>query len=204
MTRRLAWSTALLVIVAAATAGCGKKTPPMVAAPPPSGPSAFPSASGGDGGGAGAAATANRPPAPPAIPADSTVRSSPLGSWEDKPVEAINGPDSPLKPILFAYDRDEIDDPAKKTLAANAELLKTYRTWVVTVEGHCDERGTAEYNLALGDRRALAAKNYLVSLGISADRLRTVSYGKEFPFETGHDEGAWAKNRRAHFMLTSK
>ncbi len=89
-------------------------------------------------------------------------------------------------------------------LNANAEVLKTYRTWVITVEGHCDERGTAEYNLALGDRRALAAKNYLVSLGIPADRIRTVSYGKEFPFDPGHVESAWVKNRRAHSMLTSK
>ncbi len=89
-------------------------------------------------------------------------------------------------------------------LDADAAVLKTYGTWVVTIEGHCDERGTAEYNLALGDRRALAARNYLVSLGIAADRIRTVSYGNEFPFDPGHAESAWSKNRRAHFMLTSK
>ena len=76
--------------------------------------------------------------------------------------------------------------------------------WIVTIEGHCDERGSAEYNLALGERRALAAKSYLVSLGIGADRMRTVSYGKEFPFDSGHDDGAWSTNRRAHFMLTAK
>jgi peptidoglycan-associated lipoprotein len=74
----------------------------------------------------------------------------------------------------------------------------------VTVEGHCDERGTAEYNLALGERRALAARNYLVTLGVSAERLRTVSYGKEFPFDPGRTEEAYAKNRRAHFVLTAK
>ncbi len=74
----------------------------------------------------------------------------------------------------------------------------------MTIEGHCDERGTAEYNLALGERRAVAARAYLVSLGIAADRLRTVSYGKEFPFDPGHDERAWAKNRRAHFVITAK
>jgi peptidoglycan-associated lipoprotein len=77
-------------------------------------------------------------------------------------------------------------------------------SWIVTVEGHCDERGTAEYNLALGDRRATAAVAYLRSLGIPADRLKTVSYGKEFPFDPGHDETAWAKNRRAHFVITAK
>jgi peptidoglycan-associated lipoprotein len=89
-------------------------------------------------------------------------------------------------------------------LSDNADLLKKYPSWVVSIEGHCDERGTAEYNLALGERRALAAKGYLVSLGVAADRLRTVSYGKEFPFDPGHDEAAFAKNRRAHFMVTSK
>jgi peptidoglycan-associated lipoprotein len=72
------------------------------------------------------------------------------------------------------------------------------------VEGHCDERGTAEYNLALGDRRAAAAVAYLRSLGITADRLKTVSYGKEFPFDPGHDEAAWSQNRRAHFVITGK
>jgi peptidoglycan-associated lipoprotein len=83
-------------------------------------------------------------------------------------------------------------------------VLKKYSSWAVTVEGHCDERGTAEYNLALGERRAIAARAYLVSLGIAADRMRTVSYGKEFPFDPGHDESAFSKNRRAHFVITAK
>jgi len=83
-------------------------------------------------------------------------------------------------------------------------LIKRYASWTVTIEGHCDERGTAEYNLALGERRAIAVRAYLVSLGIAADRLRTVSYGKEFPFDPGHDEAAFAKNRRAHFVITAK
>jgi peptidoglycan-associated lipoprotein len=128
----------------------------------------------------------------------------PLLPWEAQPLDVINGPDSPLKPAFFALDSDELSAEAKTSLDANARLLKTYPTWVVTIEGHCDERGTAEYNLALGDRRALAAKTYLVSLGIAPDRLRTVSYGNEFPFDPGHAESAWAQNRRAHFMLTSK
>ena len=89
-------------------------------------------------------------------------------------------------------------------LQANAAVLKKYPTWQITIEGHCDERGTAEYNLALGERRALAAKNYLVSLGIPADKVKTVSYGKEFPFDPGHDDAAWSKNRRAHFVITAK
>ena len=75
---------------------------------------------------------------------------------------------------------------------------------MITIEGHADERGTAEYNLALGERRAVTARGYLVSLGITADRLRTVSYGKEFPFDPGHDEAAYSKNRRAHFVVTGR
>ena len=82
--------------------------------------------------------------------------------------------------------------------------LSAPSTWTVTIEGHCDERGTAEYNLALGERRAGAARAYLVSLGIPSDRLQTVSYGKEFPFDPGHDEAAFSKNRRAHFVITAK
>jgi peptidoglycan-associated lipoprotein len=112
--------------------------------------------------------------------------------------------DSPLKPVFFDYDSAEIAPDAQAVLAENAAILKRYSTWAVTVEGHCDERGTAEYNLALGERRAGAAKTYLVSLGVSADRLRTVSYGKEFPFEAGHDTTAFSKNRRAHFVITAK
>jgi peptidoglycan-associated lipoprotein len=93
---------------------------------------------------------------------------------------------------------------AQAALKGDADLLKRNATWAVTIEGHCDERGTAEYNLALGERRAVAARSYLVSLGISADRLKTVSYGKEFPFDPGHDESAFGKNRRAHFVITAK
>ena len=112
--------------------------------------------------------------------------------------------DSPLKPVFFELDSDEIGPPARSVLEENAVVLKRYATWAVTIEGHCDERGTAEDNLALGERRALAARAFLLSVGIPADRLRTVSYGKEFPFDPGHDESAFSKNRRAHFVITAK
>jgi peptidoglycan-associated lipoprotein len=142
------------------------------------------------------------PPAPPNIPPDPSVMTSsdPLAAAD---IEKINK-ESPFKPVYFAYDSDALDDTARATMTANAEIMRKYSTWVITVEGHCDERGTAEYNLALGDRRALAVKNYMMSLGIPADRLKTVSYGSEFPFAPGHDEAAWTQNRRAHFMLTAK
>ncbi len=89
-------------------------------------------------------------------------------------------------------------------VAANAEILRRYPTWMITIEGHCDERGTAEYNLALGERRAVSTRAYLLSLGIPAGRVRTVSYGKEFPFDPGHTEAAWSMNRRGHFVITAK
>jgi peptidoglycan-associated lipoprotein len=111
---------------------------------------------------------------------------------------------SPLKPVFFEYDSSELTEAGMAVLNDNAATLKTNATWTITIEGHCDERGTAEYNLALGERRAVTARAYLMSLGLSADRLRTVSYGKEFPFDPGHDEGAFSKNRRAHFVITAK
>ena len=88
-------------------------------------------------------------------------------------------------------------------LDANAQWLKSNADQLVLIEGHCDERGTNEYNLALGERRALSVRTYLVSLGLAPDRLRTVSYGKEFPFDPGRTEEAMAKNRRGHFVITS-
>jgi peptidoglycan-associated lipoprotein len=112
--------------------------------------------------------------------------------------------DSPLRPVFFAYDSSEVTPDGQSVLSSNAEVLRKYSGWIITIEGHCDERGTAEYNLALGERRALAAREYLVSLGISSDRVRTVSYGKEFPFDPGHGEAAYAKNRRAHFVITAR
>jgi peptidoglycan-associated lipoprotein len=196
--RRFPLFPMLAVALALMVAACGGKKPPVAAAPPPPNvPAPFPGA-------ASNTASPTRPPDPPPIPADAAVRATPLGAWETKSIEEINGPNSPLRPVFFLYDSDTLDDAAKKALAANADVLKTYKTWVITIEGHCDERGTAEYNLALGDRRALAARNYPLTLGIGAERLRTVSYGKEFPFDAGHDESAYSKNRRAHFMLTSK
>ena len=112
--------------------------------------------------------------------------------------------DSPLRPAFFTLDSSDLDDEGRAIVTANAAVLKKYATWVVSVEGHCDERGTPEYNLALGERRAVSVKTYLVSLGIPPERIRTVSYGKEFPFDAAHSEDAWSKNRRAHFVITSK
>jgi peptidoglycan-associated lipoprotein len=107
--------------------------------------------------------------------------------------QVMNGRDV----IYFDTDKYDIDSDDAAALRQQAQYLLQYRNVHATVEGHCDERGTREYNLALGDRRANAAKNYLVSLGVPADRLTTISYGKERPVALGSDEAAWAKNRRA-------
>ncbi len=180
------------VMMTVMVGACSTKTPP-VARPMPPPP---PATGGGD-------SLPPRPPTPvieppvvvPTMPADDSI--------SGKSLDDLNR-DSPLKPLFFALDSADVSEDGQKVLHENATLLKKYPTWSITVEGHCDERGTAEYNLALGERRALAAKSYLVSLGLPADKIRVVSYGKEFPFEPGHVDEAWSKNRRAHFVITAK
>ena len=114
------------------------------------------------------------------------------------PAEDVN-PIS-LSDVYFDFDSYNLTSEAKGTLEGNAREMKRVTAGNVTIEGHCDERGTRAYNLALGEKRANAAKDYLVALGVSATRINTVSYGKERPFDDGHDESAWAKNRRGHFV----
>ena len=109
-----------------------------------------------------------------------------------------------LQDIHFDFDRYNLRPGDASILRENAALLKKYSNVKIQIEGHCDERGTVEYNLALGERRANSAKEYLVSLGISQARISTISYGKEKPLDPGHNETAWAKNRRAHTVVTAK
>ncbi len=109
-----------------------------------------------------------------------------------------------LKDIHFDFDKSVITDVSKETLKTNAEWLKKNGAKKIQIEGHCDERGTNEYNLALGDRRASSAKNYLALLGIDAKRVSTVSYGEEKPLCTQQTEDCWTKNRRGHFVVVTK
>jgi peptidoglycan-associated lipoprotein len=109
-----------------------------------------------------------------------------------------------IKDIHFNFDKYDIRPGDTEILKENAALLTKYSTVKIQIEGHCDERGTIEYNLALGERRANNAKQYLISLGISSDRISTISYGEERPSDPGHNEEAWAKNRRAHSIILSK
>jgi peptidoglycan-associated lipoprotein len=192
MRREAQFLTALIILLTIVVGACSKKTPPVARPMPP--PSTNTSG--------GAPPSPPEPPRPvaepvpvPPMPVEDTIGSRSL--------DDLNR-DSPLRPLYFGLDEADVNADGQQILQANAAVLKKYPTWQVTIEGHCDERGTAEYNLALGERRALAAKNYLVSLGIPADKIRTVSYGKEFPFDAGHDDSAWSKNRRAHFVITAK
>ncbi len=105
-----------------------------------------------------------------------------------------------VRPIFFDYDRAELSAESKRTLEENARWIRRFPNARVTIEGHSDERGTEEYNLALGDRRAQVTKDYLTRLAVNPGQVGTVSYGEETPFDPGHDEAAWAKNRRAHFV----
>ena len=109
-----------------------------------------------------------------------------------------------LTDAYFDYDQSDLREDARTALAADAEWLKKYPSVQILIEGHCDERGTGNYNLALGDRRANAAKEYLVSLGIDGSRIKTVSYGEERPFCTDSNESCWQQNRRAHLVITAK
>jgi peptidoglycan-associated lipoprotein len=190
--RRIALQFAGVAALIAAVA-CHKHAPPVARPTPPPPPPAQDT-------------VPVRPPAPPA-PAQEPVAVPPEPIRDDAiasaSIDDLNR-SSPLKPVFFVLDESDVSAAGQKILDEDAALLKRYTTWAVTIEGHCDERGTAEYNLALGERRAVNARAYLVSLGIAADRLHVVSYGKEFPFDPGHDEAAWGKNRRAHFVITAK
>jgi len=182
-----------VAVLAMLAAACGGKKPPVARPMPPPPPDV-------------ADASGSRPPAPPEPVREPTivppepVRADTISSAT---LDDLNK-NSPLKPVFFEYDMSDITEAGKAALDENAAILRKNGTWVITIEGHADERGTAEYNLALGERRSVTARAYLVSLGIAADRLRTVSYGKEFPFDPGHDEAAYSKNRRAHFVITAK
>ena len=179
--------TALHLTLAAAlvaTAACSKKAKPNLPPPPPR---------------AEAPGTTTVPPQSPSTAgADAPIGTSNLpGSQSD--FVAQSGSDR----VLFGYDSYELDDAARATLGKQAEWLARYAQVRITVEGHTDERGTREYNLALGDRRANAAKNFLAAQGVAAARIATISYGKERPEAEGSDESAYARNRRAVTVLVS-
>src|SRR5690606_4369061 len=184
---RLTLATALTVVIGMGVAGCAKKTPPTPAPPPPSPAEPAPPP------------TPPPPPPPPAKPPELTEEEI----FARKTLEQLNA-ERPLGDVFFDLDQSTLRDEGRATLQKNAEWLRRWTSTKVTVEGHCDNRGTSEYNLALGERRAQAVKDYLVSLGIAEDRIFTVSKGEESPFCTENTEECWQQNRRGHFIITAK
>ena len=197
--RRMQVLCSIGLVVAIVVSGCARRQKGAVATPQPA-PT--------DTTASNTAPTSDPPPPPPRREQPIVDNRPSTTTLTDEGVDARNleelNRDSPLKPAFFPLDSSDLDDAARVVVSGNADILKRNPGWVITIEGHCDERGTAEYNLALGERRALAAKNYLLSLGIPDTRIRTVSYGDEFPFDRGHSDGSWSMNRRAHFVISSK
>ena len=139
------------------------------------------------------------PPAPPVTQAEPTPTPAPVETPPPAPTPKVTAGD--FTDAFFDYDSYALREDARVALDRAAKLLRENADVALTIEGHCDERGTVEYNQALGEKRANAARDYLVNAGVPAARLQTVSFGKERPFAEGHDESAWAQNRRAHFAL---
>ena len=180
---------AVMLAAAVSVSACGKKKP----APPPAAPAPATEAP----------RTTPPPPPPPAAPPRETPPRVPTEDeiFASKSLSQLSGE---LSPALFALDSHQVGDDARPVLQKNAEWMKRWTSTKVMVEGHADSRGTAEYNLALGERRASAVRAYLVSLGIGADRITIVSKGKETPFCTEETESCWQQNRRGHFVVTAK
>jgi peptidoglycan-associated lipoprotein len=191
MIRVRLFMTVIALSTALAVAGCAKKVPPPAPAPPPPAPAA-----------------PAPPPPPPTPPPPRPVPPPPAPLTEDqifaqKTLDQLNA-EKPLGDVFFDLDESTIRDDAKGALQRNADWMKRWTSTVITVEGHCDSRGSSEYNLALGTRRANAVKDYLVSLGVSGGRVTVISKGKEQPFCSTEEESCWSQNRRGHFIITAK
>jgi peptidoglycan-associated lipoprotein len=188
--KRIAGILALMLVMSLGVAACSKKAPatappppPMPAAPTPPPPPQPP------------------PPGPPAAPPPTALTEDEL--FAQKTLEQLNA-ERPLIDVLFDLDSSTIREDSRGSLQKNADWMKRWGSTRVTVEGHCDERGSSEYNLALGERRANAVKAYLAGLGIAADRVAIVSKGEETPVCTDSNEACWQQNRRGHFVITAK
>jgi peptidoglycan-associated lipoprotein len=188
--QKTAANAALCLVLGLGAAACGKNN--VAVTPPPPTPPTTPTA----------------PPAPPPPPAPAAAAPAPRALTEDeifaqKSLDQLNQ-ERPLADVYFALDQSTIQDAARASLSTNADWLKRWTGTRISIEGHADERGTAEYNLGLGERRASSVKAYLVELGVPADRITVVSKGKEAPFCTESNESCWQQNRRGHFIITAK
>jgi peptidoglycan-associated lipoprotein len=195
MTRfsRFLMTAAAVATIGLMAVGCHGKKPQTAPPPPPAPPPVV---------------TPVPPPPPPPprpAPAPQPPR-APLTEdqvFSAKTLDQLNA-EKPLADAFFDFDQSDLKEEGTTALQKDADWLKKWPAVKVTVEGHCDSRGTAEYNLALGERRASAVKKYLESLGVSADRILVISKGKEQPFCTEENEGCWSQNRRGHFIITAK
>src|SRR5688500_17951287 len=190
--RRSVLLTTVALLLVVFIASCSRRTPPP-APPPPAPPPP-------------AATPTPPPPPPPPPPQPPPPAPKPLTEdeiFQKKTLAELNA-EMPLGDVFFDYDMSTIREDARPILQRNADYLRRWTTTRVTIEGHADSRGTAEYNLALGGRRAGAIRDYLVSLGIAPDRLLAVSKGEETPLCTEENEACWARNRRGHFVFTAK
>jgi peptidoglycan-associated lipoprotein len=191
MSRRLHACAAVLMIAALTAGACAKKKPVVPAPTPPTPPAA-------------AATTPPPPPPPPPAPAPPAPRPPTEDElFQSKTLDQLNA-EKPLTDAFFALDSTDLDEAARGTIQKDVEWLKRWPTTKVMVEGHADSRGTNEYNLALGERRADSVRDYLVSLGIPVDRVTIVSKGEESPFCSEETESCWQQNRRGHFLITAK
>ena len=191
MKRGVSLFAAIALVATFAVSACGKKQPapaPAAPAPPAEAPRTTPTP----------------PPPPPPAPApkptptpteDEVFASTTLADLNAK---------KPLGDVFFLLDSAQLGDDARPILQKDADWMKRWPSTKIMIEGHADSRGTAEYNLALGERRAVSVRDYLVNLGIGADRIQIVSKGKEAPFCTEENEACWQQNRRGHFVITAK
>jgi len=192
--RRLVWLSATVLIVALIVIGCSKKVPPPP--PPPPAPPPAPTAPPPPPPPPPPPAPAPQPPPPPRPPTEDEI-------FAKKTLEQLNA-EMPLADVMFDYDQFNIRDDQRPSLQKNADYLRRWTTVRVTVEGHADARGTTQYNLALGQRRAAAIRDYLVGTGIATDRLVVVSKGEEQLVCSEDTDACHERNRRGHFIATAK
>jgi peptidoglycan-associated lipoprotein len=189
--RRYVWLTATVMLIVLTVSACSKKVPPPP--PPPPAPPV-------------AAAPPPPPPPPPAPAPAPPPAPKPLTEEElfaKKTLDQLNA-EMPLTDVMFDYDMSAIRDDQRALLQKNADWMRKWTTTRVTIEGHADARGTNEYNLALGERRGNAVKDYMASLGIAANRMTVISKGEEAPVCTNDTDACHARNRRGHFIITAK
>ena len=189
--RRYVWLTAIMMLVVLTVSACSKKVPPPP--PPPPAPPV-------------AAAPPPPPPPPPAPAPAPPPAPRPLTEEElfsKKTLDQLNA-EMPLADVMFEYDMSNIRDDMRAVMQKNADWMKKWTTTRVTIEGHADARGTNEYNLALGERRGNAVKDYMISLGIDANRMMVISKGEEAQVCTEMTDACYARNRRGHFIITAK